>query len=173
MKRWLLLIDLDGTMWDNEDISLLTPPFKKLNKDTIVDSWGVTVHLNNEMVMYIKWARVNHALVSTLSWNIYEKAYEALKTFGVTDLFDYITIEETYRKDLMIKKLLDKISVDMGIEFRPEEIVYVDDRDLHIDDIYKNIGPVYFIHYDITSMDSNMLIETTRSYLRKIGFKTS
>lgn len=143
-RRWLFLLDLDGTLWDNEDISLLNPPFKKMDSDVIVDSNGVRVRLNNDMVKLLNWARENGAITSTLSWNIPDNAISALQAYEVIDLFDYITIENTHRKDKMIMKLLERIKIEKGLEFKACEIVYIDDRDIHIPDIYSNIGHINF-----------------------------
>ena len=144
--KWLLLVDLDGTLWDNLDISSLTPPFTRIGKDEIADSRGVRVKLNSEVLKLISWAREHGALISTLSWNIPWKAYEALKTFGIVELFDYITVENTDRKDIMIKRLLGKLR-DVNISFDSCEIIYIDDRDIHIEDIYRNIGDIFFLQY--------------------------
>ncbi len=144
-RRWLFLLDLDGTLWDNEDISLLSLPFRKLDRDKIRDSNGIEIRLNREIVELTIWAKENGAITSTLSWNIPDNAMAALKTFHLTHLFDYITVENTHRKDSMILKLLRNIKNEHGIEFKPCEIVYIDDRDIHIKDIYRNVGPVNFL----------------------------
>ncbi len=167
--RWLLLVDLDGTLWDHEDISLLTPPFKQIAPGIIIDKFGVKVKLNKDMIKFIEWARNNGAITSTLSWNIFDKAYAALKAFNVTELFDYITIEDTYRKDKMIKKLLHVIRKNHGLDIPTKYIVYIDDRDIHIDDIYENIGKVFFIKYSINEDDIDDLILKTKSYLVGAG----
>jgi len=33
------------------------------------------------------------------------------------------------------------------VEIQPSDIVYVDDRDIHIREIWENIGPVRFIQF--------------------------
>lgn len=145
--KWLFLVDLDGTVWDHKDISALEPPFKRISRESIVDSNNVKVTLNSQVIELIKWALENGALVSTLSWNNPVIAYRALKAFGILDLFHYLTIEDMPRKDKMIKKLLENIKEELGIEFTPDRIVYIDDRDIHIHDIYRNIGRILFLHY--------------------------
>lgn len=167
--RWLLLVDLDGTLWDHEDISLLSPPFKQIAPGVIMDRLGVKVRLNRDMIRYVEWARDNGAITSTLSWNIFEKAYAALKAFDITELFDYITIENTYRKDRMIKRLLYVIKERDDLDIPAKFIVYIDDRDIHIDDIYRNIGKVFFIHYNIDRDDIDEIILKTKSYLVGAG----
>ncbi len=62
------------------------------------------------MIKVVRWARENGAIVSTLSWNIPERALSALEAFDIVKYFDYITIENTRRKDIMIMKLLKKMN---------------------------------------------------------------
>lgn len=145
MGVWLLLLDLDGTLWNHLDISTLNPPFKRVRKGVIVDSKGVRVELYNDMVKLLEWAKSRNAITSTLSWNIREIAIEALRTFGILRLFDYLVIEPHPRKDLMLKKLLDKIEVEKEVEIPPCKIVYIDDRTIHVRDIYENIGKIHFL----------------------------
>ncbi len=145
MKPWLLLLDLDGTLWDHHDISSLKPPFKKAGKNTIIDSNGVEVRAYEDMINLLKWAKTKNAITSTLSWNIKEIAIEALKTLELTSLFDYLTIEPHPRKDLMLKKLLKTINKERGVKIPPCRIVYIDDREIHIREIYENIGTVNFL----------------------------
>ena len=42
----IVFVDLDGTLWDHEDISSLIPPFKRLSEFSFADSRGVVVNLN-------------------------------------------------------------------------------------------------------------------------------
>ncbi len=144
--KWLLLIDLDGTLWDHLDISSLKPPFKKIGEGKIRDIDGVEVTLNRDIVDLVKWARRNGAITSTLSWNIPWKAYKAIETFSIMSIFDYITVMNSDRKDEMIKDLLNKLR-EMGILIDICRIVYIDDRDIHIKEIYKNIGKIFFLQY--------------------------
>ncbi len=143
-KRWVLFLDLDGTMWDHEDISTLTPPFKKIEKNIIVDEDGVEVKLFDEMLDLIIWAKNNNGIVSSLSWNIPAIAKRALIAFEIYDLFDHHIIEPHPRKDLMIHKLLWQLKTRENINIQPKNVFYIDDRDLHIGDIYENIGNINF-----------------------------
>ena len=145
LGKWLLLLDLDGTLWDHEDISTLNPPFKRQDKHTVIDRQGNVVRIYRDMVKLTKWAKENGAITSTLSWNIPDNAIAALKAFQITEIFDYITIDYTPRKDIMLKKLLKKIEKEEGLNIQPCKIIYIDDRDIHIEDIYNNIGQVNFI----------------------------
>ncbi len=144
-KVWLLLMDLDGTLWDHLDISSLNPPFTRINDNTIVDSNGVAVRLYNDAVRILKWARASGAIVSTLSWNHPSKAIAALEAFGLKDLFDYLVIEPHPYKGEMARKLLEKIRLEKGLELPSCRIIYIDDRDIHIDEVRQKIGNVVFL----------------------------
>jgi len=164
MRRWLLLVDLDGTLWDHKDISTLDPPFRRISDDVIADSNNITVKLNREMIKVVKWARENGAIVSTLSWNIPEKALSALKAFDVVKYFDYITVENTRRKDIMIVKLLKKIESEKGLKINLNDIIYIDDLTIHIDDIYRNIGKIHFLQIGVDFKT----FEEAKAIIRKI-----
>jgi magnesium-dependent phosphatase-1 len=164
-RKWLLLLDLDGTVWDHKDISMLNPPFRRVDDTHIIDSTGIKVKLNVEVLYLLNWARKNNAVISTLSWNDPDKAMAALKAFDIADTFDYFAIEDTYRKDIMILKLLDKIKSDLGITFEQCEIVYIDDNDIHIHDIYKNVGKIHFLHYGVDFVSFIDVIETIKYLL--------
>ncbi len=164
--KWLFLVDLDGTIWDHKDISSLDPPFKRVSDDKITDRNNVEVTLNKEVIKLVKWAYNHHALISTLSWNNPLKAYEALKAFDLLKHFHYLAIEDTPRKDILIKKLLKKIEEEEGLTFTPDKIVYIDDRDIHIHDIYRNIGGIIFLHY---SKDVHTMEHAIRIILDKTG----
>ncbi len=142
---WLLLVDLDGTLWDHLNISELEPPFRRINDLQIADRNGVKVTLKKDMVELVKWARENNGVISTLSWNYWDKAIEALRAFGLLDLFDYHAIEYHPDKHLMLERLLNRIKSDTGMSFKLCRIVYIDDRTIHIEKIYERIGKIIFL----------------------------
>ncbi len=146
MRRWLLLMDLDRTMWSHHDISSLKPPFKRAGPGIVVDAEGVEIRLNQDMVRLVEWALGRGAITSTLSWNRLERAVEVLRAFGIDRLFHYITAEDTPRKDLMLEKLLQTLR-RQGIEIPPARIIYIDDRDIHIGEIRRRIGDINFLMY--------------------------
>ena len=97
------------------------------------------------MVKLIEWAKENNAIVVTLSWNLVEKATEALKVLGLYDLFDYHLIDPKPIKHILLKKLLDELE-KMNISIPPSRIIYIDDHLWHLNDIRKTVGEVFFIH---------------------------
>ncbi len=136
MKCWLLLVDLDGTLWDNLDISALKPPFRRISEKTVIDSSGVEVNLYLDMVYLIKWAKENGAFISVLSWNIPDIAIEALNKFNLTHLFNYLVIGPHPDKGIMALKALKHAEKS---ECVPCAIIYIDDRDIHLEGVKKRI----------------------------------
>ena len=144
-KPKVIFLDLDGTIWDTLDVSSYRPPFRPVNDDdVIVDSLGREVRLYEGVREFLSTVRKAGILVYVLSWNVYEIAYDALRTFNLTKYFDGLYIEPHPEKDVMMSKALRHLR-DLGINVKPCEIVYVDDRDIHIDQIRRAIGDVYFI----------------------------
>ena len=70
---------------------------------------------------------------------------EALEKLGIMDLFDYHETEFSPAKDQRILHLLDVLR-EKGTTISPDRIVYVDDRDIHMDDIRQNVGNIVFLH---------------------------
>ncbi len=153
MRRslWLLLLDLDGTLWDHLDISSLEPPFRRVEEGVIEDSRGVRVRLYNYMAELARWARSRGALVVSLSWNEPEKAISALKAFGVDALFHWHVIEPHPWKGRALARFLERAR----IRIPPQHMIYFDDRDIHLDDIYFHVGPVKYVrsHRDCSSFE--------------------
>lgn len=143
----LVAVDLDGTVWDHKDISSLYPPFRRISTHVIVDKNGEAVNLRPRVEDFLKWARQEGFILSTLSWNDYDVAYQALRAFELDRYFHYIVVEPHPRKDKMLYRLLQQIKRERGVEIRPQDVVYIDDRDIHLREILENVGPVKFIHF--------------------------
>jgi len=142
----LVALDLDGTLWDCEDISLLTPPFRRVREGVIADSEGREVRVREGAEDFLKWCVAKGLILVTLSWNDPRKALDALGALGLLKYFHRHAVEYHPRKHEMLLKLLKRLQ-DEGIDVRPEEVVYVDDRDIHVDDVVKHVGPVKFLHF--------------------------
>jgi len=142
----ILFVDLDGTVWDCLDISLLTPPFTGINEDEVMDSSGVVVKLFPKVRDFLKWAKNTGFYVASLSWNIREIAIEALKALNIYELFDNHYIEFHPHKGLVMKKAIDEIKTLIRQEIKPCSIVYIDDRTIHLDEVKEEVGEVVFIH---------------------------
>ena len=164
VKIKLVILDLDGTIWDHLDISSLNPPFKVLNDNLIADSKGVKVRLCDGVRELLETIKNSNLLLSIASWNIRDVAIEALKAFNILEYFIKPKIEPHPRKDIMILKLLAELKSE-GLKIKPEEILYVDDRDIHLKGILRNVGKVRFVHmwkdvqnhYELINMILNLI----------------
>jgi magnesium-dependent phosphatase-1 len=165
-RSWLLLLDLDGTMWDHLDVSKLKLPFRRINGWTIVDANGVPVRLRVYMVKLALWARRNKGIVSSLSWNPPLHALAALHAFGIDGIFDYHVIEPHPWKGRALAKLLRTIWRERRIRIPPNRIVYFDDRDIHLDDIRENVGSVNYVR---SNVDCRTFEECRELVLRFLG----
>ena len=145
MVKWLLLMDLDGTAWDHLDISRCIVPFKKVDNDTIQDSNGTVIRLKSDLREFLQWAKDNSAIISTLTWNDRQHVIDALEAFNLTEYFDHLEISEDSRKDLKLKELIETLKKEK-IHIPHERIYYLDDRDIHIDDIRVIAPEINFLH---------------------------
>ncbi|MEM1803807.1 MAG: magnesium-dependent phosphatase-1 [Desulfurococcaceae archaeon] len=137
-KRWLLAIDLDGTLWDCKDISRLDPPFEKINEYSFRDSKGRVVNVYKEIVELIKWARDQGAVTAVISWNNEGIAVDALRTIDLLKLLDYYVIEDHPRKDLMARKLYNTLLGD-GLGEALYCVIYIDD----VEDFLHQVSRVF------------------------------
>ncbi len=137
----MLFLDLDGTVWDHPNISSLEPPFTRVSDNTIVDSTGIAVHLHQNVRRFLSEIRELGIKVIALSWNVYEIAYQALQAFDLVKYFDALYIEPHPHKGYLMAKALQELNLDV----KPCEVLYIDDRDIHIDEIKAIVGNVVFI----------------------------
>jgi magnesium-dependent phosphatase-1 len=140
-REWLLLVDLDRTLWDHHNVSGMRPPFVRVGEGVIADSRGETLRVYDYMVNLIRWAKEMGAVVAVLSWNKREIAMEAIRALGLEGLFDYFVIEWTPRKDVMVRRLFEELR-RRGKTFRPCDVVYIDDREMHLEQVSRELGPI-------------------------------
>ncbi len=140
---WVVFSDLDGTLWDHMDISSLTPPFKRIDRGTIIDSRGVRVRVYDEMIHLLIAVKECGAIVSSLSWNNPRIALEAINTLGLDYLFDYHLIANHPFKYILALQLLDVLKTRYYVE--PELVVYLDDRDIHLSEMRSFISNLLYL----------------------------
>ncbi len=140
---WILFLDLDGTVWNHLDITATTPPYRKTGRNTIMDSNGEEIVLFEGVREFLEWARERGALVVSLSWNNPSKAVAALKEISLSALFDYHAIAPHPDKGVEAAKALRRIHEEM--KCRPCLILYIDDRDIHVESVKKHVPGVAFL----------------------------
>ncbi len=146
--KWLLFMDLDGTLWDNLDVSSCKLPFKPIDGDRISDSSGTIISLNPDSREFLKWARDAGAIISTCTWNDTAHAMGAIEAFDLKKAFDYFQITNDPRKDKLMKDLLETLHrKKVHIEHR--NIFYLDDRDIHMSEIRHLIPEINFLYMGV------------------------
>ncbi len=154
IKNWILAMDLDGTLWDHLNISGVNPPYMRIDELSIKNNDNVIITVYKSALDFMKWAKSSGAIITSLSWNRTDYVNEALTKLGISELFDYNSTDYTPDKDKRLLKLIEELKMS-GIDIKPEMIVYVDDRDIHMEAIKKNIGNIIFINIwkDIKNYD--------------------
>ncbi len=151
----LLFLDLDGTLWDHFDASVLKPPFCR-DGFCLVDSCGERLCLFDGVTSFLKKV-YGGFVVSCLSWNRYSIVRCVLEELGIIGYFDYLFIEFNPFKSLVLEKALKVIEKDYRIYTR-NRIVYVDDRLTHYRELKNLLGDrLFFIHMWVNVKDFNEL----------------
>ncbi|MGC9201569.1 MAG: magnesium-dependent phosphatase-1 [Thermoproteota archaeon] len=142
----LVVLDADRTIWDHHNVTELRSPFKLVSKDVAEDANGVKVKLNDKLIDFLEFAREKGILVSLASWNEPKNVFELLSLFGIDKYFVFPIAEPHPNKHLMIQKIISNLS-KRGIDISPNEILYIDDRDIHLSEIREKIGNVKFLKF--------------------------
>lgn len=140
----LVILDADMTLWNHPDISSLTLPFKKLDKNSLIDAKGDILKLFDGIRDLLKELKKKELITSLATWNNPEHVREAIHMFEIDEFFDFIAIENTSDKHLLISRILEKLH-NSAVQLEPHEILYIDDRTRHLKDIYSKIGKVIFL----------------------------
>ncbi|KPV63272.1 MAG: Acid Phosphatase [Candidatus Bathyarchaeota archaeon BA1] len=146
----LIILDGDGVLWDHQDLSALSLPFSLIDQDTIVDANGEKVCLIRGIRELLKSLVKQGVIVTLASWNKPEHVTWALQLFRIDRYFRVVEARFHPEKHLMIKSILKRL-IDEGVTLGPNEILYVDDRTVHLVNVRKEVGDVHFLqmHVDI------------------------
>lgn len=140
----LVVFDADKTLWDNPNASSLELPFKRVGEDSLVDARGNRLNLFSSIRELLQVLRSEGIVLALATWNKPEQIKEALRILELEPFFRYVAAEFHPRKHLLLRETLKNLS-DEGTHLKPEEILYVDDRDIHLKDIRKTVGRVAFL----------------------------
>ncbi|ASJ05260.1 magnesium-dependent phosphatase-1 [Thermococcus barossii] len=157
----LLVLDLDGTLWDHEDASQLTPPYE-FHDDYLVDSNGQKLRLFPGVREFLEWAS-GRFILSIGSWNIEERVRPILEGFSLWDYFLFPKIEGHPDKADMIKRTIWELQ---SIGYDVDGVIYVDDRTLHVEDVRKALPNLKFIHMWVDAKS----FEELRKLLERMGW---
>ncbi|WP_297495659.1 magnesium-dependent phosphatase-1 [Thermococcus sp.] len=136
------------------------PPYE-FRGNCLIDSTGQELCLFHGVREFLDWASERFVL-SIASWNLEDKVRPILEGFGLWDYFTFSKIESHPNKADMIRRTLDELS---SIGYNIEDVIYVDDRDIHIDEIKRIFLPVNFVHMWVDAKS----FEELRELLEKLG----
>lgn len=164
--KWLLMVDLDKTLWDCPDISALKPPFRGKDRYVIEDSQSTEVKVYQDLVKALEWAKHNGAIIAVLSWNDESKASEALRVAGLIDLVDFYIIRNYPRKDLMALELAEVLR-EKGHGDALRCSIYIDDMEVFLEQISKIMPGTCTLSAWRDFVDFNTLIFRIKDCLRR------
>ena len=154
----LVVFDADKTLWTHSDVSSLVLPFERVSRDILKDANGETFQLFNGVRELLEGLGNRKVINTVASWNKPEPVEEALSLFEINQFFKIVKAEFHPDKYLMIESIVSELA-GTGIEFKAHEILYVDDRTLHLAEIRKKIGPIHFIQMWVDVEAHNEIME--------------
>jgi magnesium-dependent phosphatase-1 len=140
----LVILDADLTLWNHADISSLTLPFRKVDRNCLIDAKGEALRLFYGVRDLLKGLKERGLIVSLVTWNKPEHVHEAIRLLEIDRFFKLVEVENTPNKHLSIARILAKLS-RKGVQLEPDEILYVDDSTRHLKDISDKVGRVIFL----------------------------
>jgi magnesium-dependent phosphatase-1 len=140
----LVVFDADKTLWSHHNVSSLSLPFRLVNCDTLADANGETFWLFQGIRELLEELRTKHIIMTIASWNKPEPVKEALRLFEINPFFMIVKAEFHPDKHHMIESTISELA-EKGTKIRPNEILYIDDRTIHLENVRKMLGPIHFI----------------------------
>ncbi len=137
----LVILDCDLTLWDHANVSALVAPFMQIDADTVKDAQGSEVRLVPGARELLRELRTRGILISIASWNHPVPVFTLLELFGLTEYFTRPKVEPHPYKERTIGALLEEFAAE-GIQLQPHEVLYVDDRALHLRRVRDAHGPI-------------------------------
>ena len=157
----LAIFDCDRTLWDHHNVSDLRLPFRKLDEDTVEDAGGIQVRLFPGVRQVLQVLREQGVLCSIASWNQPEPVAAILDLLGLSGYFTHAKVEFHPYKERMIGALLDELTAE-GVVIWPEDVLFVDDRIVHLNRVRRMVGPVQTLQSGVDFTDF-------RDVLRAVG----
>ncbi|TMJ08909.1 MAG: magnesium-dependent phosphatase-1 [Bacillati bacterium ANGP1] len=137
----LVILDCDRTLWEHEDVFTLQPPFTRVDGQTVQDAQGEKVRLAPGARELLDALRRRGILISLCSWNRADLVFAILDLLGLTQYFVHPKVEFHPHKDRMITALLAELAGE-GTVLQPEEVLFVDDNPMMLEQVRQGVGPV-------------------------------
>lgn len=148
----LVILDLDRTLWDHHNVTELQPPFHRVDAETVEDATGIRVRLRPGAREVLGALRERGVLISVASWNEPAPVFAILDTFELTRFFTCPQVEPHPYKERTIAALLAELAA-RGTAVAPEEVLFIDDRALHLRRVRAAVGPIQTLHAGVEITD--------------------
>ncbi|MGQ9781273.1 MAG: magnesium-dependent phosphatase-1 [Nitrososphaeria archaeon] len=148
----LVVLDADKTIWSHHDASALVAPFRLMSRDVVQDRHGSTVRLNDGIRRFLNYVKEKGVFLSLASWNEPKNIFDLLSLFDIDRFFVFPIVEPHPNKHMMFQKIIAGLSLK-GVKVLPEEILYIDDKDVHLKKIRALVGSVNFLRYGVDVRD--------------------
>lgn len=117
-------------------------PQFKVEGNLFIDVYGREVRLFEGVKDFLEWAR-RRFILSIASWNVEEIVRPILEAFDIWEYFLFPKMENHPDKEDMIKRTIEQLE-SLGYEIK--EVVYVDDKASHVEDVKREVPNIKFIH---------------------------
>ncbi len=144
----LVILDLDLTLWNHRNVTGLARPFRRNGDDAVVDQTGVRVSLYPGVRALLDGLRERNLIIAAASWNEPDAVQDIFDLLRLDHYFDHKKVEPHPNKERMVAALFRDLAAD-GQTFAPSEVLYVDDRRIHIDAIHAAVGPIRFLQFGV------------------------
>lgn len=144
----LVILDLDLTLWDHRNVTGLARPFRRAGGDAVTDQAGVRVSLYPGVRALLDGLRERNLIIAAASWNDLDVIQEIFDLLGIGHYFDHKMVEPHPNKERLVAALFRDLEA-AGQTFAPYEVLYVDDRRIHVDAIHAAVGPIRFLQFGV------------------------
>jgi magnesium-dependent phosphatase-1 len=150
----LVILDLDLTLWDHRNVTALALPFRRIGDDTVEDERGVRVSLYPGVRRLLDGLRTRGLIIACASWNDPRPVEAIFDLLGLGHYFDHKKVEPHPHKQQTIGALFAELAAS-GAPLAADQVLYVDDRTLHLQAVRDAVGPIQFLQFgvDIQSLD--------------------
>ena len=152
MPARLVIFDCDLTLWDHHNVSELSLPFVRVDDQTVQDAQGVRVRLRPGARELLEGLRHRGVLASVASWNHPEPVFAIFDLLDLTSFFVRPKVEAHPHKDRTIAATLHELARD-GMALRPDEVVFVDDKPMHLTQVRQALGPIQTLQVGVDVTD--------------------